>query len=256
MMGTSQRELPFAAWALAALLVTPLAAAADSVDIRAVAGLPHAGLAGGQAVAWRNVGIVAESDWLDAEVKFASCLPTPSTPRTPSDSLGSACAAAAGAIRQWQPGPSVRIDAQGTPLERRRAPGRPGAAQLARTVARRDAGRASAMARRPNWWSRSRWAGVETFAGYSDAGRAGAGARAAGARRSPASPGTRREAPASSSSSIAVWRASTATIDRTLTLRLVQATAAHSARITVWTIRALDDRTDPWQIGAGLDIGF
>ena len=74
MMGTSRRELPFAAWALAALLVAPLAAA-DSVDIRAVAGLPRAGLVDGQAMAWRNVGIVAESDWLDAEVKFASCLP-------------------------------------------------------------------------------------------------------------------------------------------------------------------------------------
>ena len=49
---------------------------------------------------------------------------------------------------------------------------------------------------------------------------------------------------------------STATIDRTITLRLVHATAARRMRVAAWTTHALDDRTDPWQVGAGFDITF
>ena len=89
---------PFAAWVLATLLVVPPAQAADSIDLRAVAGLPRAGIIDGQAVAWRNVGVVAESDWLAAEVKFASCLPGTAESMTPSNRSGSACAGSAGAL--------------------------------------------------------------------------------------------------------------------------------------------------------------
>ena len=68
MIDAMKHQRPFAAWGLAALLVAPVSAATDIVDVRAVAGLPRAGLANGQAIAWRNVGIVAASDLLDAEV--------------------------------------------------------------------------------------------------------------------------------------------------------------------------------------------
>ena len=96
---------------------------------------------------------------------------------------------------------------------------------------------------------------VDTFAGYStpltqaqDASRwrsAFAGVTWYAAR------GTRLELIADRS-----VETSTATIDRTLTLRLVHATAARGTRIAAWTTRALDDRGVPWQIGAGLETTF
>jgi hypothetical protein len=254
MPGTSHRGPHFAAWALAALLVAPLAQAADGVDIRAVTGLPRAGIADAQAVAWRNIGIVAASDWLDAEVKFASCLPATTAALTPADRSGSACATSVGAsaggnrghefaltfkVPQWSEGAPI-VDLA---LRSWRAP-----ARFATPGEPRDGTVAEFVVTQP-------LGSVDAYLGYStpvtqaqDASRwrsAFAGLTWYAAR------GTRLD--------LVLDRGvetSTAAIDHTLTLRLAHATAARGTRIAAWTTRALDDRSDPWQVGAGFDITF
>ena len=254
MMGTSHRGPPFAAWALAALLVAPLAEAADIVDVRAVTGLPRAGIVDGQAIAWRNVGIVAESDWLDAEVKFASCLPAATASLTPSDRSGSACAASAGAFASGNRGHELALTfkvprwSEGAPLvdlalRSWRAPSR-----VATPGERRDGTVAELVVTQP-------LGTIDTYLGYSTpVTQADAATRWRSAFAGVtwyAARGTRLDLVADRG-----VETSTAAIDRTLTLRLVHATAARSTRVAAWTTRALDDRTDPWQIGAGLDITF
>lgn len=254
MMGNSHREPPFAAWALAALLLAPLAEAADSVDIRAVAGLPRAGIVDGRAIAWRNVGIVAESDWLDAEVKFASCLPGTTASLTPSDRSGSDCAVSTGALATGNRGHELALTfkvprwSEGAPLvdlalRSWRAPSR-----VAAPGERRDGTVAELVVTQP-------LGTIDMYAGYStpvtQADTATHWRSAFAGVTWYAARGTRLDLVADRG-----VETSTALIDRTLTLRLVHATAARSTRVAAWTTRALDDRTDPWQIGAGFDITF
>lgn len=254
MMGTSHRRPPFAAWALAALLVAPLADAADIVDIRAVAGLARAGIVDGHAIGWRNVGVVAESDWLDAEVKFASCLPGTTASLTPSGRSGSACAASVGAFATGNRGHELALtlkvprwseDAPLVDLAVRswRAPSR-----VAVPGERRDGTVAEVLVTQP-------LGTIDTYVGYSTpVAQADTATRWRSAFAGVtwyAARGTRLD--------LIVDRGvetSTATIDRTLTLRFVHATATRSTRLAVWSTRALDDRSDPWQIGAGFDITF
>lgn len=245
---------PFAAWALATLLVVPLAEAADSVDLRAVAGLPRAGIVDGQAIAWRNVGIVAESDWLTAEVKFVSCLPGTTESLTPSDRSGSACAAAAGALAASNRGHELALTftaprwSEGAPLvdlalRSWRTPSR-----VATPGERRDGTVAELVVTQP-------LGTIDMYAGYStpvtQADTTSRWRSAFAGVTWYAAQGTRLDLVADRS-----VETSTAAIDRTLTLRLVHATAARSTRVAAWTTRALDDRTDPWQIGAGFDVAF
>lgn len=254
MIGMLHREHPFAAWALAALLVAPLSEAAELVAIRAVTGLPRVSVADGQALAWRNVGIVAESDLLDAEVTIASCLPGTTATFTPSDRSGSACAASAGAFATENLGHQFALTfkvprwSEGAPfvdlaLRSWRAPSRVGT-----TGEWRDGSAAELVVTQP-------LGAVDTFIGFStpvtlanDASRwrsvfAGVTWYAA--------QGTRLELVADRGE-----EASTATIDRTITLRIVHAVAARNSRVAAWTTRALDDRTDAWRIGAGFEIAF
>ncbi len=254
MIGISHRGHPFAAWALAALLVAPLAEAADIVDVRAVAGLPRAGIVDGQAIAWRNVGIVAESDWLDAEAKFAGCLPGTSAALTPFDRSDSACSVSTGAFSSRNRGHELALTfkvprwSEGAPLvdlalRSWRAPSR-----VAVPGERRDGTVAELVVTQP-------LGTIDMYAGYStpvtQADTATRWRSAFAGVTWYVARGTRLDLVADRG-----VETSTAAIDRTLTLRLVHATAARSTRVAAWTARALDDRTDPWQIGAGLDITF
>jgi hypothetical protein len=254
MIGAMKRKRRFAAWGLAALMVAPVSAATDLADIRAVAGLPRASLAGGQALAWRNVGIAAESEVLDAELKIASCLPATAPPPTPSGLADSACAATAGAFAAGNLGHQLALTfkvprwSQGAPLvdlalRSWRAPPR-----VATTGERRDGSVAEMVITQP-------LGAVDAFAGFSTpvplanaASRwrsAFAGATWYAAQR------TRFELIADRGEEVA-----TATIDRTITLRFVHAAAASNARFAAWTTRALDRRADAWQAGVGLDVAF
>jgi hypothetical protein len=254
MIGTLNLERPFAAWVLAALLVAPLSEAMDLIAIRAVAGLPRAGLADGQAIAWRNVGIVAESDLLDAEVKIASCLPATSAPLTPSDRSGSACAASAGEFANGNLGHQFALTfkmprwSEGAPLvdlalRSWRAPSRVGT-----PGEQRDGSVAELVVTQP-------LGAVDTFIGFSTPVTL---ANVASRWRSAfagvtwyAAQGTRLEFVADRGE-----EAATARIDRTITLRFVHAVAGRNTRVSAWTTRALDDRTNAWQVGAGFDIAF
>ena len=253
-IGAMNHKLPFAAWVLAALLVAPVSDATDIVEISAVAGLPRAGLADGQATVWRNVGIVAESDLLSAEVKIVSCLPTPSTLRTPSDPSGSACAAPAGETANGNLGQQFAVTfkvprwSEGAPLVDLSLRSWRGSSRVGTTDARRDGSVAELVATQP-------LGPVDTFVGYSTPvalGNAASGWRSAFAGVTwYVAQGTRLEFVADRGQS-----ASTAAIDRTLTLRIVHAMPARNARFATWTTRALDDRANAWQVGAGFEIAF
>ncbi len=254
MIGLSKRWHPFAAWALAAVFVAPSVDAADMVALRAVTDLPRAGIADGRAIAWRNVGIVAESDWLDAEVKFARCVPAANLPLVAFDRSDSDCASWTGALATGGRGHQVALTfkaprwGEGAPLvdlalRQWRAPSRAetGGEQRAGTVA-------ELVVTQP-------LGPFDTFAGYSVPVMSTNGS---GQWRSTfagvtwyAAPGTRLELIADRG-----VETTSARLDRTLTLRVAHATAARSMRIATWTTRALDDRTDPWQVGAGLEITF
>ncbi len=247
------RKRPFVAWVLAALLFAPLAAA-ETVDLRAVAGLPRAGLSGGRAIAWRNVGVVAESEWLDAELTVATCLPMTTAPLTPSDPPGSACAGPVDGFAPASPGhgfafafkvPRWSGDAPLVDLALRgwRAP--PGGGTAGE---RGDGAVAELVVTQP-------LGSVDTFVGIStQAMRAGAGARGRAAFAGvtwQAAPATRLEFVAERGE-----EAASVGIDRTITLRILHAVPARGARAAAWATRALDDRVDAWRVGAGIEIAY
>ena len=253
-IGATKDKRLFAAWVLAALLIAPASEAADIVAFRAVTGLPRAGLGEGQITAWRNVGVVAESDLLDAEVKIASCIPTPSVPRTSSDPSGSACAIpgdefANGYLNQ-QFAVTFKVPrwSEGAPLVDLSLRSWRGPSHVGTPDARRNGSVAELVATQP-------FGSVDTFVGYSTPvalGNSASGWRSAFAGVTwYMEQGTRLEFVADRSQS-----ASTAAIDRTLTLRIVHAMPARNARFAAWTTRALDDRVDTWQVGAGFEIAF
>jgi len=254
MTGAMHHKRPFGVWVLAALLVAPASEATDIVEIRAVAGLPRAGLADGQAIAWRHVGIVAESDLLDAEAKFASCLPATTTPLAPSDLSGPACSASVGAFATGNLGHQFALTfklprwSESAPLvdlalRSWRAPSRVGSAG-----ARRDGSVAELVVTQP-------LGAVDTFIGFSaPVTLANVTSRWRSAFAGVtwyAAQGTRVELVADRG-----VEATTAAIDRTITLRFVHALAERNTRFAAWTTRALDDRSDAWQVGAGFEIVF
>jgi hypothetical protein len=254
MMGAMNHPRPFAAWALAALLVAPVAVATDIVDIRAVAGLPRTGLADGQAIAWRNVGIVAESDLLDAEVKIANCLATSSAPLTPSDRSGSPCAASTDAFANGNLGYQFAVTfkvprwSKGAPLVDLALRSWRASPRVGTSGERRDGSIAELVVTQP-------LGVVDTFIGFSTPitlANGGSRWRSAFAGLTwYAAQGTRLEFVADRGE-----EAATARIDRTITLRIVHAVPARNARVAAWTTRALDDRNDAWQVGAGFEFAF
>jgi hypothetical protein len=254
MTSISHRGLHFAAWVLAVLLTAPPAAATDDVDVRVVTGLPRVGIAESQTIAWRSIGVLVESNWLDAEMKFASCLPVTTIPVVPADRPGSACSVPAGALTRGDRGHSLALTfkvprgSDGAPLvdlalRSWRAP-----TQGAMAGGRRDGTVAELVVTQPVGT-------MDTFLGYSTPVTQ---AQAASPWRSTfagitwyAAPGTRFDLVADRGVDT-----TTATIDRTLTLRLAHVTAARNTRFTAWTTRAIDDRRDPWQVGGGIEVAF
>ena len=244
----------FPAWVLAALLAAPAAEATDVVVVRAVADLPRAELHGGQVTAWRNVGIVAESDLLDAEVKIASCVPAPSAPRTSSNPSGSTCATPDGESANGDLGQQFAVTfkvprwSEDAPLFDLSLRSWRGSLRVGTSDPRRDGSVAELVATQP-------LGAVDAFVGYSTPvalGNAASGWRSAFAGVTwYVAQRTRLEFVADRGQS-----ASTAALDRTLTLRIVHAMPARNARFAAWTTRALDDRADGWQVGAGFEIAF
>ena len=247
------RQRPFAAWVLAALLAAPAAGATDIVDVRAVAGLPRAGLVDGRAVAWRNVGIVAESDLLDAEVRIASCLPPGSAPLTPADRSDSGCGAAIGAFADGNLGHEFALTfkvprwSEGAPVVDLTLRSWRAMPHVGISAERRDGSAGELLVTQP-LGAIDAFAGFSTSMGFANAASRGRSAFAGvtwyAARR------TRLELVADRAED-----AATATVDRTLTLRILH-TAAGNARIAAWTTRALDDPTGAWRVGAGLEIAY
>jgi len=254
MIDAMNHKRPFAAWGLAALLVSPMSVATDIVDIRAVVGLPRAGFVDGQATAWRNVGIAAESDLLDAEVKIASCLPATSTQLTPADLSGSACSASVGPFVTGNIGHQLALTfkmprwSESAPLVNLAlrswgAPSRVG------TTGERRGGSAAELV------VTQRQGVVDSFIGFSMPimpAHAASGWRSAFAGVTwYGAQGSRLELVADRAA-----EAATAAIDRTITLRFVHTAAGRNTRVSAWTTRALDDRTNTLQVGAGFDIVF
>jgi hypothetical protein len=197
---------------------------------------------------------VAESQFVDAEVGVASCLPSPSTPVTVSDRVGTACNASVDdfadsglshqfamtlKLPRWRDGfPFVDLTLRGwrgAPISDTRGEHQDGSGAelvVTQTLGAVDAllgySTPVSLVRRTGGW-RSTFAGLTWYAAR----------------------GTRLEVVADRAQDV-----TTATIDRTITLRLLHGTSDRSGRVTAWAIRALDDRATAWQFGAGFEVAF
>ena len=241
--------------ATALALLAPPSPASDLVDVRTVVGLPQTSLIAGRALVRRNVGIVAESEFLDAEMEFTRCVPSTSAVPVSGDAADAACASspdadAAGGlghqfgltfkVPQWRDdAPLIDLTLRSwhaAPLEVRSSNER-GTGSTAGLTVTQPLGSIDAMLGYAvpvassytggNWRS--------TFAGFAwHSGR-----------------GTTLEFIADRG-----VEATTGAIDRTLTLKISHVLPARGARLAAWSTRALDDPADRMRIGVGLDLAF
>ena len=253
MTALPMRTRALAAWALGAALFAPRADAAEGLTLRATTSLPRADIADGRAVGWRNVGVAAESEWIDADVKFASCLPAAEPRALEPDRSGCAVAPAATAAggvpvhqialtfkapRSIESAPLIDLTLrQWRATAGSRAAGERNGGTVAELVVTQEMG-----------------GDFDTYVGYSVPVFSTNGPT----RLRPSfggviwhwRPGARLELIADRGTG-----ASTA-IDRSVTLRFAAATSARNTRFAAWTTRSLDERTDAWRMGAGLEVTF
>jgi len=239
---------------MAAALFAPLSPAADLVDVRAFAGLPRAGIVAGRALAWRNIGVVAESDLVDAEVRVATCARSPAPMAWSTDGSNSSCPDAAGIATPGELGHQYGLTFK-LPRWHGQAPFIDLALRSWRTPLRdpaaRDSGAGSSAVLVVTQPLRS----FDAIFGYSMPMTSFAGD---GIWRSAFAGLAWHAAPATTFELIAdrgVER-TTGALDRSLTLRIAHATPARAGRVSAWATRAVDDPTDAWRVGVGLEVFF
>lgn len=240
--------------AMVAMLFSPPSPASDLVDIRAVVGLPQAGSTAGGVTTWRNFGVVAESDLVDAEVKVATCSSAPAGFSTNIGNASGACSAPSGIGTDGGIGQQLRATLK---LPRWHAD-----APFIDVTLRNWRSQAQLSDRRERTSGSAAEVAVthalglvDAFYGYStplaSSGAQGAWQSAfAGVSWRPA-PGTSLEFVADRGREVA-----TGTIDRTLTLRIAHTSKRGGIRFAAWTTRALDDRAEGVRVGLGLDYAF
>lgn len=249
MRGITATACATVAVATAAALFASRSPAADIVDVSARAGLPRASVVDGRAVAWRNVSVLAESDLFDVEARVASCLPSVSADftgkasgcatATPLDTRGGLghMFALTYKVPRWHAGAPL-VDAT---LRTWRAP-LPNNATGARDrgtggtlLITQPLGPLDAIAGYALPLERVRAAGSwrTTFAGVAWRARSGISVELLTDRDEEVASGT---------------------IERTLTLRIARAAAASDLRFSAWAARALDNPSDRWRAGVGLEL--
>lgn len=243
-----------------AVLATALALAAppspaDTLDLRAVSGLPEASPGAGRGFAWRKVGVVAESDYLDVDARVVRCVDSAATTATPSGLPGSTCAGvsssdASGSLGN-QYGLTFKLPQlyEGGPWIDATFRSWRGAAYRSATVDNPSTGSSVGLTVSQQVGS------FEAIAGHT---LPVAHVRAEGVWRA--------------SFAGVVWRpvrgtafefmadrgleTATGTIDRTLTLKMWQTLPARGLRFGLWGTRALDDPAERLRVGAGLEASF
>ncbi len=242
------------ALAMAAALFAPPSPASDLVAVRAVAGLPQAGIAADRALVWRNVGVVAESDLVDVEAKIATCSSGPAEIPSGIDNAGATCngpsgfAVDAGLGRQFRATlkiPRWHTDAPFVDLTLR--------SWRSTTALSNSHGRATGSA--AELAVTHPLGPVDAYYGYSTPlasfGAQGIWRSAFAGLSWQAAQGTTLEFVADRGTETA-----TGAIDRLLTLRILHAATARGIRFAAWTTRAVDDRADAIRVGIGLDYAF
>lgn len=239
--------------ATAAALFSPLSPAADLVDVRAVAGLPQAGSPAGGATAWRRFGVVAESDFVDAEVRVATCSsPAPAFPANIGNASGS-CGTPSGTGTDGGMGQQFRATLK-LPRWYADAPLIDVTLRKWRSQARFTDKRELSSGSAVEIAVTHDMGSFEAFYGYS---MPLASSVAQGAWQSGFAGLSWRPTPGTTLEFVADRGTETATgtIDRTLTLRIAHA-AKHGVRFSAWATRALDDRAEFMRAGLGLDYAF
>jgi hypothetical protein len=251
-----QLARPLVLLTLAAALLAPPPALGAAIDVRAVAGLPRISSgANGQVIAWRNIGVRAESEWIDAEVRVPTCLAVTPRPRGRDDDSTVSCGGTDDrsswftggdhqtsitfkvprrddrlpwvdlSVRQWR---STLIDGS----EATRKDGTAGTVVLTQPLAAIDAIAGYEVPLKSSADS-GRWRTL--FIGLAWRSAVGVAVEIVGER--------------------GVERASGA-IDRALTLRLAHRFDATGARIAAWSTRSFDDPQNAWRLGLGVEFPF
>ena len=242
----------FALLVIAAALITPPSMASELIALRPLAGLPNIGISDGQEVAWRRVGIVAESELIDVQATISTRLA--SLPGTPlALGVNSACAEAACEtagtelgrhlgltfkIPRWHPeAPLIDVVLRRWTAQSTLAPdGEPSTGTAAGLEFTQPAGPLDALlgfSTPIRAGNESRW--TSGFAGLAwHAGR-----------------GTTFEFVVERS-----VEARSGVVDRMLTMRIFHAMPSRGTRLVAWTTRSLDNRSDALRAGAGIDLSF
>lgn len=240
---------------LTAALLAASPAGAESIDFRVTAGLPRAGIADGRALAWRNVRLVAQADWVDVEIKTPGCIlsnPGSGHPGTDPGSAGcldgSVDFASAGAgsqyaitfkVPQWQAN-SPLLDIA---FRRMQAVARADDASLrtqgvsAEIVLTQPVGQFDLLAGLV----------LPVASGRFTAGGRGAFAGVAWQLAR----GTSLEFIAEAGE-----QPGTPVLDRALTVRFTHALRAKGLRVAAWTTHTQNDGFDPWRAGVGVEYTY
>ena len=239
----------------AALLATPPASAAP-IDFQGIAGLPRAGTgANGSSLVWRNLGLRAQSEWIDAEITVPTCLAITPLASGRGDSHAPACQGVEAipspivsgdhdasitfkvprwddrfpwvdlSLRQWRlalidgPGRTGRSGATGAVVLRQPLAGVDGIVGYEQPV--------SAAV------DSSRWRTL--FVGLAWRSSAGVALEIIGERRAERASGA---------------------VDRSLELRLARRFDIAGARVLAWGTRSFDAAPRGWRSGVGMEFPF
>lgn len=254
----NERALRFArcssVLAMAAALLPPPSAASDVVDVRAVAGLPQARPSAGGMTAWRNFGVVAESDLIDAEVRIATCSPAPSGVSADIGNTGGACSGPSGTGTDGGMGQQLSATIK-LPRWHADVPYIDVTVRNWHSQARLSERRTATTGSAVEVAATHALGPLDAFFGYSVPF---ASSRAQGAWQSAFAGLSWRPVPGTTFEFVADGGRETGTgaIDRTLTLRIAHAPRRGGVRFAAWATRALDDRAEPMRVGLGLDYAF
>lgn len=240
--------------AMAAALFAPPSPATDLVNVRAVTGLPRVGSTAGGATVWRNFGVVAETDLIDAEVKVATCSSAPpALPKRIGNASGS-CGGPSETETDGGMGQQLRATLK-IPRWHSDAPLIDVTLRSWRSQARLSDGRERSSGSTAEVAVTHELGPVDAFYGISTPL---ASSVAQGAWRSAFAGLSWRPSPGTTLEFVADKgiEAATGTIDRTLTLRILRTSKPGGIRYAAWATRALDDRAEAMRVGLGLDYAF
>jgi hypothetical protein len=239
----------------AAMLTASPSLGASPFEVRSFAGAPRVAVSGGRLLAWRNVGVIAESDIVDVEAKIAACSTRSASAAIDfSGGAGTSCpagfASGAGAAPSHEFGTTLKI-----PRWHEDAPLVDVTVRNWRPPLRTSAGRASAT-------GSAATASVTHFVGPFEASYGYttplASASAPEKWRSAFAGISWRSATGATIEFVADRGrdAATGQVDRTFTLRLLHAGTVRGLRLAAYATFAPDDPTGARRAGVGIDYAF